>query len=71
MANPLKMLKLKPAHFQLIQEVKIDAPPRRAWAALLDMGGWFRFDPTDAKRGRGSGRNVRGEKNQHVVPRDR
>ena len=50
MANPLKMLKLKPAHFQLIQEVKIDAPPRRAWAALLDMGGWFRFDPTDTKR---------------------
>jgi uncharacterized protein YndB with AHSA1/START domain len=43
--NPLKILKLKPAHFQFIQELKIDAPPKRVWAAILDVGGWFRFGP--------------------------
>jgi uncharacterized protein YndB with AHSA1/START domain len=44
MANPLKMLKLKPSHFQFIQELKIDAPPKRVWAALVDVGSWFRFE---------------------------
>jgi uncharacterized protein YndB with AHSA1/START domain len=44
MANRLKMLKLKPTHFQFIQELKIEAPPQRVWATLLDVGNWFRFD---------------------------
>jgi uncharacterized protein YndB with AHSA1/START domain len=41
MANPLKLLKLKPTGFQFIQEVKIDAPPAAAWKALLDTDRWF------------------------------
>ena len=44
MANPLKLLKLKPAGFQFIQEIPIDAPPAAVWKALLDVGTWFRFD---------------------------
>ena len=44
MANPLKMLKLKPTGFQFIHEIKIDAPPSAVWKALLDVGTWFRFD---------------------------
>lgn len=43
MANPLKMLKLKPQGFQFIQEIPIDAPPAAVWKALLDMGNWFGF----------------------------
>jgi uncharacterized protein YndB with AHSA1/START domain len=46
MANPLKLLKLKPSHFQFIQELKIDAPVERVWASVLDVGHWFHFDPT-------------------------
>ena len=49
MPQPLKMLKLKPTHFQFIQEVKIDAPPKRVWQTILDVGGWFRFEETDTK----------------------
>jgi uncharacterized protein YndB with AHSA1/START domain len=49
-ANPLKMLKLKPTHFQFIQQVPIDAPPARVWKVLLDMPGWFRFDSKDTQR---------------------
>ena len=44
MANPLKLLKLKPDGFQFIHEIKIDAPPAKVWKALLDIGTWFRFD---------------------------
>ena len=44
MANPRKMLKLKPAGFQFIQEIPVQAPPARVWAALLNIGGWFYFD---------------------------
>ena len=44
MANPLKMLKLKPTGFQFMHEVPIDAPPSAVWKALLDVGAWFRFD---------------------------
>ena len=44
MANPLKMLKLKPTGFQFIHEIKIDAPPAKVWKAVLDVGTWFRFD---------------------------
>jgi uncharacterized protein YndB with AHSA1/START domain len=44
MANPLKLLKLKPQGFQFIQEIPIDAPPAAVWKALLEMGTWFRFD---------------------------
>jgi len=43
MANPLKMLKLKPTHFQFIQELKIDASPKRVWASLVDIDKWFHF----------------------------
>ena len=46
MANPLKMLKLKPTSFQFIQELKIDAPPKRVWNSLIKVDGWFKFDPS-------------------------
>ncbi|MBC8107233.1 MAG: SRPBCC domain-containing protein [Anaerolineae bacterium] len=46
MANPLKMLKLKPTSFQFIQELKINAPTKRVWDSLIDVRGWFKFDPT-------------------------
>ncbi len=52
MANPLKLLKLKAAGFQFIQELKVDAPPSRVWKTVLDMPGWFRFNPTDKRHGR-------------------
>jgi uncharacterized protein YndB with AHSA1/START domain len=45
MANPLKMLKLRPSHFQFIQELRIDAPPAKVWATLVKIDNWFRFDP--------------------------
>ena len=51
MANPLKMLKLKPTHFQFIQELPIDAPPKRVWASLLDIANWFGFDGSGAPAG--------------------
>jgi len=44
MANPLKLLKLKPVSFQFIEEIPIAAPPAAVWKALLDVGAWFRFD---------------------------
>src|SRR5690348_18453753 len=47
MANPLKLLKLKPTGFQFIHEIRIDAPPAKVWKALLDIGTWFRFDMPD------------------------
>lgn len=47
MANPLKLLKLKPRGFQFIQEVPIDAPPARVWQSLLNIAGWWRFAPDD------------------------
>jgi uncharacterized protein YndB with AHSA1/START domain len=50
MANPLKLLKLKPTGFQFIQEVKIDASPAAAWKALLNAGGWFRFENPQGQR---------------------
>ena len=46
MANPLKMLKLKHQTVQFIQEVAIDATPKKVWASLLKPNGWFQFDPT-------------------------
>jgi uncharacterized protein YndB with AHSA1/START domain len=49
-ANPLKLLKLKPTGFQFIQQVKIDATPARVWKILIDMPGWFRFDPAIKKK---------------------
>ena len=45
MANPLKMLKLKPVGFQTIQEIPIAAPPKKVWKTVLDVGSWFRFGP--------------------------
>ncbi len=44
MANPLKELSLKPIGFQFIQELPIDAPPEKVWAALLNVGDWFRME---------------------------
>ena len=52
MANPLKMLKLKPAGFQFIQELKVEAPPKRLWESLLDVRGWFTFGPPSQNKGR-------------------
>ena len=43
MANPLKMLKLKPEGFQFILEVPIDAPPAKVWKAIFNVRGWFYF----------------------------
>lgn len=54
MANPLKMLKLRPLHFQFIQELKIDAPPAKVWAALVKIDNWFRFDPSVPRGGGGA-----------------
>jgi uncharacterized protein YndB with AHSA1/START domain len=45
MANPLKLLKLKVTGFQFIQELPIDAPPKKVWAALLNVGKWFTMTP--------------------------
>ncbi|HEV8606816.1 MAG TPA: SRPBCC domain-containing protein [Tepidisphaeraceae bacterium] len=45
MANPLKLLKLKPTGFQLIQELPIDAPPKKVWQSLLNFDKWFGFEP--------------------------
>src|SRR4051794_37395484 len=47
MANPIKMLKLKPTQFQFIQELKISAKPQRVWRSLLDVQNWFRFGPAN------------------------
>jgi uncharacterized protein YndB with AHSA1/START domain len=44
MANPLKLLKLKPTGFQFIQEIPISSPPAKVWSSLLKIGQWFRFD---------------------------
>ncbi|CAN5679395.1 hypothetical protein BH09PLA1_BH09PLA1_22390 [soil metagenome] len=52
MANPLKMLKLKPMGFQFIQELKIDAKPGKVWKSLIKVDGWFKFDPTMKNKGR-------------------
>ena len=46
MANPLKMLKLKSQTVQFIQEVPIDAAPKKVWSSLLNANSWFQFDPT-------------------------
>jgi uncharacterized protein YndB with AHSA1/START domain len=48
MANPLKLLKLKITGFQFIQEVPIDAPPKKVWASLMNVGKWFGFEPDSA-----------------------
>src|SRR4051794_4611427 len=45
MANPLQLLDLKPRGFQFIQEVPVNATPKKTWAALLNFPGWFAFDP--------------------------
>jgi uncharacterized protein YndB with AHSA1/START domain len=45
MANPLKMLKLKADGFQFIQELPIDAPPKKVWASLLKIDKWFGMEP--------------------------
>jgi uncharacterized protein YndB with AHSA1/START domain len=44
MANPLKMLKLKPTSFQFIQEIPIDAPPGKVWKSILNLPGWWFFE---------------------------
>src|SRR4051812_38401262 len=47
MANPLKMLKLKPGGFQFIQDVPIRASPARVWTSLMNFAAWFHFDMPD------------------------
>jgi uncharacterized protein YndB with AHSA1/START domain len=49
MPNPVKLLKLKPTWFQFIQEVKIDAPPARAWKSLLDVERWWKYRMFEGK----------------------
>jgi uncharacterized protein YndB with AHSA1/START domain len=44
MANPLKLLKLKPTGFQFIKQVPIQASPKKVWSSLLNADKWFRFD---------------------------
>lgn len=50
MANPLKMLKLKPETVQSIQEIPIDATPKRVWSSLLDANSWFQFSDAPEER---------------------
>lgn len=45
MANPLKMLKIKPQVVQFIVEVPIAAAPKKVWSMLIDPTAWFYFDP--------------------------
>ena len=44
MANPLKLLKLKPTNFQILQEIPVKAPPAKVWKTLLACK-WFEFEP--------------------------
>ena len=43
MANPLKLLKLKPKGFQFILDTPVNAPPAKVWKALMNIDGWFYF----------------------------
>jgi uncharacterized protein YndB with AHSA1/START domain len=45
MANPLKMLKLKPAGFQLLNETPLKAPPAKVWKIITNPTSWFGFTP--------------------------
>jgi uncharacterized protein YndB with AHSA1/START domain len=54
MANPLKMLKLKPQTVQSIQEIPIDAAPRKVWSLLIDANAWFQFSDAPGERSRQS-----------------
>ncbi|HVT82032.1 MAG TPA: SRPBCC domain-containing protein [Phycisphaerae bacterium] len=54
MANPLKMLELKQQAVQFIQEVPINAAPKKVWASLLHPSSWFQFDPDPAKHSKHS-----------------
>jgi len=49
MANPLKMLKLKPIGFQFITECPINASPKKVWSSLINVEKWFRFNPDPKK----------------------
>ena len=49
-ANPLKMLKLKPVSYQFIQEIPIDAPPKKVWKTILNISKWFNFGPDDQQK---------------------
>jgi uncharacterized protein YndB with AHSA1/START domain len=48
MANPLKMLDLKPTGFQFIQEVAIEASPEKVWKSLANVNTWFQYEPDPA-----------------------
>ena len=37
MANPLKLLKLKPKGFQFIKELPIQASPEKVWSSLINV----------------------------------
>ncbi len=49
MANPLQMLNLEVKAFQHIEEIAVDASPKKVWDALLSPEEWFGFDPDKKK----------------------
>jgi uncharacterized protein YndB with AHSA1/START domain len=49
MANPLKLLDLKVTGFQFIEELPINAKPKKVWSAVVNPGKWFGFDPDPKK----------------------
>jgi uncharacterized protein YndB with AHSA1/START domain len=49
MANPLTLLKLKPTGFQFIRQLPIQAPPKKVWSSLINVGKWFQFNPDPRK----------------------
>ena len=49
MANPLKLLELQHTGFQFIEELPIQASPKKVWSSLLKVEKWFRFDPDPKK----------------------
>ena len=50
MANPLQMLKLKTTALQFIQEVPINAAPKKVWSPILKPSAWFYFNPDKTTR---------------------
>jgi len=50
MPEPVKLRKLKAEGFQFIQEIRINASPQKTWKSLLNIGNWFKFDPTEKPR---------------------
>jgi uncharacterized protein YndB with AHSA1/START domain len=49
MANPLKMLKLKPSGFQFLHETPLHETPAKVWKTLINPTSWFGFTPVGEK----------------------